>query len=132
MTPLFQLHIIEVSQPPEGNKHFAKKAVDVMYPSDVSGDVPSGMQVGELVIRLLFFTSFVSSFQISSQGIIYLITRFGYLYVFDIDSGTLIHTVRASTETVFLTAEHSSTHGIIGVNRAGQVGFASIISQSHH
>lgn len=62
-----------------------------------------------------------SLFQVSSQGIIYLITRAGYLYVFDIETGTLLHTVRASNETIFLTAEHTSTHGIIGVNRAGQV-----------
>lgn len=51
-----------------------------------------------------------------------MVTKFGYVYIFDVETGIGIYTVRVSTETIFLTAEHNATNGMVGVNRSGQVG----------
>ena len=60
--------------------------------------------------------------QISDKyGIIYLITKYGYIHLYDIETGTCIYMNRISAETIFVTAPHESTSGIIGVNRKGQV-----------
>ena len=38
--------MIEVGQPVEGNQPFAKKSVDVFFPSEAQNDFPVAMQVG--------------------------------------------------------------------------------------
>lgn len=53
--------------------------------------------------------------------IIYMITKFGYIHLFDLSTGTLIYRNRISSETIFVSAFQDSTEGIIGVNRKGQV-----------
>ena len=88
--------------------------------------------------------------------VVYLITKYGYVHLYDIESGTCIymnryvkkkqfdvallqeeeesslsftltlkpHTsplLRISADTIFVTAQHEPTNGIIGVNRKGQV-----------
>ena len=52
---------------------------------------------------------------------IYLITKFGYIHLYDLESGTCIYMNRISGETIFVTAVHEASSGIIGVNRKGQV-----------
>jgi len=58
-----------------------------------------------------------------------MVTKFGYVYIFDVETGIGIYTVRVSTETIFLTAEHNATNGMVGVNRSGQVRLSSRCSQ---
>ncbi|KAI1721373.1 hypothetical protein Ddc_07825 [Ditylenchus destructor] len=98
-----KLHIVEVSAVPQGNQPFTKKAIDVQYPADAASDFPVAMQAS------------------SKHGLIYMITKYGYVYIFDVETGITLYTVRVSTETIFLTAEHFSTNGVIGINRSGQV-----------
>ena len=50
-----------------------------------------------------------------------MITKFGYIHLYDVETGTCIFMNRISSETIFVTAEHEATNGIIGVNRKGQV-----------
>lgn len=60
--------------------------------------------------------------QVSSKyDVIYLITKYGYIHLYDIETATCIYMNRISGETIFVTAPHESTGGIIGVNRKGQV-----------
>ncbi|CAK5085762.1 unnamed protein product [Meloidogyne enterolobii] len=98
-----KLHIVEVSQTPAGNQQFPKKAIDVVYPADAASDFPLSMQAS------------------SAYGILYMITKYGYVHVFDIETGFSIYTVRISTDTIFITTEHTSNNGVLGINRAGQV-----------
>ncbi|CAG5077819.1 Similar to Chc: Clathrin heavy chain (Drosophila melanogaster) [Cotesia congregata] len=98
-----KLHIIEVGQPPAGNAPFPKKAVDVFFPAEASNDFPVAMQVS------------------SKYDVIYLITKYGYIHMYDIESATCIFMNRISGETIFVTAPHEASGGIIGVNRKGQV-----------
>lgn len=60
--------------------------------------------------------------QISKQhGVIYLVTKYGFIHLYDLESGACLYMNRISGETIFVTAEHEATHGIIGVNKKGQV-----------
>ena len=45
----FQLHVIEVGQPPQGNQPFTKKAVDVFFPAEAQNDFPVAMQVSTVL-----------------------------------------------------------------------------------
>ena len=55
------------------------------------------------------------------HGVAYLITKYGYVHLYDIESGVCIYMNRISAETIFVTAPHEPSNGIIGVNRKGQV-----------
>lgn len=62
-------------------------------------------------------------FQVSKKhGIVFLITKYGYVHLYDVESGTCIYMNRISGDTIFVTAPHDPSSGIIGVNRKGQVG----------
>ncbi|KAJ3651782.1 hypothetical protein Zmor_017797 [Zophobas morio] len=98
-----KLHIIEVGQSPAGNQPFPKKTVDVFFPPEAQNDFPVAMQVS------------------AKYDVIYLITKYGYIHMYDIESAVCIYMNRISSETIFVTAPHESTGGIIGVNRRGQV-----------
>ena len=52
--------------------------------------------------------------------------QFGYLHVYDIESCTLIYMNRVSAETIFVTAPHDATGGIMGVNKKGQERASSV------
>lgn len=53
--------------------------------------------------------------QVSAKyDVIYLITKYGYIHLYDIESGTCIYMNRISSETIFVTAPHEATGGIIG------------------
>ena len=60
--------------------------------------------------------------QVSQKNsIVYLITKYGYVHLYDTETGTLIYQNRISADTIFVTAQHDPSNGIIGVNRRGQV-----------
>lgn len=54
-------------------------------------------------------------------GVVYVITKYGYCHVYDVETGTCIYMNRISGETIFVTCPHDSTGGIMGINRKGQV-----------
>lgn len=66
------------------------------------------------IVLFLFQTS-------SKHDIIYLITKYGYVHLYDLETATCIYMNRISGDTIFVTAPHETTSGIIGVNRKGQV-----------
>ncbi|CAF0746769.1 unnamed protein product [Didymodactylos carnosus] len=103
-----KLHIIEVGAPAPDNQPFQKKAIDVQFPAEAPNDFPVAMQTS------------------SKHGVIFLVTKYGYVHVFDIESGTLIYMNRISADTMFVTAPYEPTSGIIAVNRKGQVLSVSI------
>ncbi|KAK0446711.1 hypothetical protein EV421DRAFT_1790875 [Armillaria borealis] len=97
-----KLHIVEIDHaapdPP-----FVKKAVDVYFPPEATNDFPVAMQVSQ------------------KHGIVYLVTKYGFIHLYDLESGACIYMNRISGETIFVTAEHEATNGIIGINKKGQV-----------
>jgi clathrin heavy chain len=60
--------------------------------------------------------------QVSKKhGIVFLVTKYGFIHLYDLESGSCIYMNRISGETIFVTAEHEASHGLIGVNKKGQV-----------
>lgn len=97
-----QLQIIEVDHT-DGNPPFQKKAVEVFFPAEAATDFPVAMQISH------------------KYGIIFLVTKMGFIHLYDLETGTCIYMNRISSETIFVTAEYDPTSGIIGVNKKGQV-----------
>ncbi|CED83796.1 clathrin heavy chain [Phaffia rhodozyma] len=97
-----KLHIVEIDHA-ASNPPFPKKAVDVFFPPEAANDFPVAMQIS------------------AKHGIIYLVTKYGFIHLYDLESGACIYMNRISGETIFATAEHEATGGILGVNRQGQV-----------
>lgn len=103
-----KLHIIEVGQPATGNQPFPKKVVKVFFPPESATDFPVSMQISQ------------------KYNIIYIITKYGYVHLYDVETGACIYMNRISAETIFVTAPHEATSGIVGVNKRGQVLSVSI------
>ncbi|KAM3086918.1 Clathrin heavy chain [Clarireedia jacksonii] len=97
-----KLHIVEVDHQ-ASNPTFAKKAVDVYFPAEAVNDFPVAMQVSQ------------------KYSIIYLVTKYGFIHLYDLETGTCIFMNRISSETIFITAGDSESAGLVGVNRRGQV-----------
>lgn len=97
-----KLHVVEIDHQ-ANNAVFQKKAVDVFFPPEAANDFPVAMQVSK------------------RYGIVYLVTKYGFIHLYDLESGTCIYMNRISGETIFTTAEYETTSGIIGINRKGQV-----------
>ncbi|CAL8108322.1 unnamed protein product [Orchesella dallaii] len=98
-----KLHIVEVGGVPQVNQPFGKKAMEVFFPPEAHTDFPVAMQTS------------------NKYDIIYLITKYGYIHLYDLESGQCIYMNRISSDTIFVTVPHESSGGIIGVNRKGQV-----------
>ncbi|KAI0987660.1 hypothetical protein GJ496_003725 [Pomphorhynchus laevis] len=98
-----KLHITEVGTPAEGNQAYAKKSVELNFSSEAANDFPVAMQIGE------------------KFGVAYVISKYGFIFIFDLETGLEIFSNRISSETIFVTAPFEDTSGIIGVNRKGQV-----------
>lgn len=97
-----KLYVLEVGAA-EGST-FQKQSVDIFYPAETgAGDFPVAIQIDD------------------KNGIIFMVTKFGYVHLFDLVTATVIYMNRISAETIFVTAPHAPTHGLIGVNRTGQV-----------
>uniref|UniRef100_H2ZKR1 Clathrin heavy chain n=1 Tax=Ciona savignyi TaxID=51511 RepID=H2ZKR1_CIOSA len=98
-----KLHIIEVGTPAAGNQPFSKKAVDVFFPPEAANDFPVAMQVSP------------------NQNVVFVVTKYGYIHMYDLETAVCIFMNRISADTIFVTAPHEATGGLIGVNRKGQV-----------
>jgi clathrin heavy chain len=77
--------------------------VDLFFPPEAADDFPVAMQIAE------------------KYNIIYVVTKFGYIHLYELDSAALIYRSRISSETIFVTCPHPPTGGIIGVDRKGRV-----------
>lgn len=97
-----KLHVVEVDhQAP--NPQFTKRNVDVYFPPEATNDFPVAMQVSQ------------------KYNVIYLVTKYGFIHLYDLETGTCIFMNRISSETIFVTSPDESSSGIVGVNRKGQV-----------
>ncbi|KAG9680719.1 clathrin heavy chain, partial [Aureobasidium melanogenum] len=97
-----KLHVVEIDHQ-QGNPVFPKRAVDVYFPQEAASDFPVSMQVSE------------------KYKVIYLVTKYGFIHLYDLETGTVIFMNRISSETVFTTCPDSESSGIVGINRKGQV-----------
>ena len=88
-----KLHVVEVDHQ-ASNPVFPKKAVDVYFPAEAVNDFPVAMQVSQ------------------RYSIIYLVTKYGFIHLYDLETGTCIFMNRISSETIFITAPDSESAGL--------------------
>ena len=59
-------------------------------------------------------------------NLIYVITKLGLLFVYDLETASAIYRNRISPDPIFLTSEASSVGGFYAINRRGQVLLATV------
>ncbi|KAJ1976207.1 Clathrin heavy chain [Dimargaris verticillata] len=106
-----KLHIVEIDHK-DGNPPYQKKTVPLTFPAEAVNDFPVAMQVGP------------------KYGIVYIVTKYGFVHLYELETGSFIYSNRISGETVFVTAPHHDTSGILSVNRKGQVLSVSVDEQT--
>ncbi|KAF7816495.1 clathrin heavy chain 1 [Senna tora] len=106
-----KLHVIELGAQP-GKPSFVKKQADLFFPPDFADDFPVAMQISH------------------KYSLIFVITKLGLLFVYDLETATAVYRNRISPDPIFLTAEASSVGGFYAVNRRGQVLLATINEQT--
>lgn len=72
-------------------------------PPDVQGDFPVLMQAVE------------------KYGVVFVITKFGYIYIYEIANSVLIYRQRITDSLIFVATKSLSDDGMICVNKAGQI-----------
>ncbi|KAF4123045.1 clathrin heavy chain [Geosmithia morbida] len=102
-----KLHIVEVDHP-ESNPVFQKKAVDIFFPPEATNDFPVALQVSQ------------------KYGVVFMVTKYGFIHLYDFETGTCIFMNRISSETIFTTCTDNDSTGIVGINRKGQVLFVTV------
>jgi len=100
-----QLFIMEVGRDknaPGGVFRVAPQNIPI--PADAANDFPIAMNVSK------------------KHDVLFMVSKMGYLYVFDILSGKAIYRARITSDTIFVACEHTATGGILGItSRKGQV-----------
>ena len=76
---------------------------NIPVPPDATNDFPVTMNISR------------------KHDVVYMISKMGYMYLFDVHSGKAIYRARVTQDTVFASTEHSATGGILGVSRRGQL-----------
>ncbi|KAJ0102219.1 hypothetical protein Patl1_06637 [Pistacia atlantica] len=102
-----KLHVIELGAQP-GKPAFSKKQADLFFPPDFADDFPVAMQISH------------------KYSLIYVITKLGLLFVYDLETAAAVYRNRISPDPIFLTAEASSVGGFYAINRRGQVLLATV------
>ncbi|KAJ8437950.1 hypothetical protein Cgig2_031466 [Carnegiea gigantea] len=102
-----KLHVIELGAQP-GKPSFSKKQADLFFPPDFADDFPVSMQISH------------------KYGLIYVITKLGLLFVYDLETASAVYRNRISPDPIFLTSEASSVGGFYAINRRGQVLHATV------
>lgn len=102
-----KLHVIQLGCQP-GKPQFSKKQADLFFPPDFADDFPVAMQIS------------------SKYSLIYVITKLGLLFVYDLETATAVYRNRISPDPIFLTAEATEIGGFYAINRRGQVLLATV------
>ena len=97
-----KLHVIELGAP-AGQTPFTKRTSELFFPPEFADDFPVVMQVSD------------------KYGVIYIVTKSGLLFVYDVETASPVYRSRISQEPVFVGAAAPNAGGLYVVNRAGQV-----------
>ncbi|GKD78949.1 clathrin heavy chain 1, partial [Tanacetum coccineum] len=91
-----------------GKPSFTKKQADLFFPPNFAYAFPVAMQISH------------------KYSLIYVITKMGLLFVYNLEIATLAYRNKISPDHIFLTSEASSIRGFYAVNRCGQVLLATV------
>ena len=97
-----KLMVTEISQPAAGQQKF-KSMSEIQLAPDAPGDFPMIIQAS------------------NKYGVIFLITKMGYFYMYEASRAALIYRQKITTELVVCSVRNNTTDGMICINKAGQV-----------
>ena len=92
---------MEIGNPAPGQSQKFKRSVDIQMPPDVQGDFPVLMQ------------------SIEKYGIVFVITKFGYIYIYEIQNSVLLYRQRITDSLIFVATKSLSETGMVCVNKVG-------------
>lgn len=98
------LKIIEIEHNPNVTPvAFSKKQSSIFFPDDAATDFPLSCKISE------------------KYGIVYILTKFGYIHLYELETCTDLFVNRISAQPVFTTTYYNNKNGIATINREGQV-----------
>ena len=97
-----KLHVIELGAV-AGQTNFTKRQAELFFPPDFADDFPVSMHASD------------------KYGVLYVITKNGLLFVYDVATATAIYRNKVSNDPVFIACAAPSNGGVYAVNRRGQV-----------
>eukprot|EP00879_Flechtneria_rotunda_P000465 GHRR01000566.1.p1 GENE.GHRR01000566.1~~GHRR01000566.1.p1 ORF type:complete len:1351 (+),score=578.78 GHRR01000566.1:197-4249(+) len=100
-----KLHVIELGSVPGGA---VKRNAELFFPAEFADDFPVSLQISERF------------------GLVYVVTKLGLLFVYDLETATAVYRNRISPDPIFLATVSDSTGGILAINRRGQVLLATV------
>ncbi|KAF6255267.1 clathrin heavy chain [Scenedesmus sp. NREL 46B-D3] len=100
-----KLHVIELGSVPGGA---VKRNAELFFPAEFADDFPVSLQISERF------------------GLVYVVTKLGLLFVYDLETATAVYRNRISPDPIFLACGSDSTGGILAINRRGQVLLATV------
>jgi len=104
-----KLHIMDVTKPRgEGLAAPFRTQVEVAMPPEAPSDFAVALHLSE------------------KHGVVFMITKAGYLFMFDVLTATMLVRTRVSQDTVFISTGSKLTGGCIFVNRKGVVMSAKV------
>lgn len=98
-----QLKIIEIEHDPKLPTTYTKKSMDIFFPNDANNDFPLSIKISE------------------QYGIIYLITKYGFIHLYELETGASIFVNRITSDSIFATTCYDNSNGIACINKQGQV-----------
>lgn len=96
------LHLLEIEHQNDAPA-YPKKTVEIFFPNEIANDFPVSIQLSNL------------------YGVAYILTKFGFIHLYDLESGKKIFLNRISSEPIFTAAQYDDGKGTITVNRGGSV-----------
>ena len=97
----FTLHTPSPRPPTAGGT--VKRQAELFFPAEFADDFPVSLQTSD------------------KYGLIYVITKLGLLFVYDLETATAVYRNRISPDPIFIAAASESTGGFYAINRRGQV-----------
>lgn len=98
-----ELRIIEIDPSQDQAVRYQKKIVDVFFPPDAVNDFPISVQVSE------------------KYGIVYVLTKYGFIHLYELETGSNLFVNRITAESVFTATYYNDKNGIACINKKGQV-----------
>lgn len=98
-----KIHFMEIGNPAPGQTGKFKRTVEIQMPPDVQGDFPILMQA------------------IEKYGVVFIITKFGYVYIYEIQNSVLLYRQRVTDSLIFVGTKSLAETGMVCVNKAGQI-----------
>ncbi|KAF2876123.1 clathrin heavy chain [Massariosphaeria phaeospora] len=97
-----KINIVEIDHN-AANPVFPKRLIPIHWPAEGQGDFPLGIHIAH------------------KYNILIVVTKFGFIHLHDLETGTALFLNRISEETVFTTTRDDDGTGVVIINKRGQV-----------